>query len=65
MKKIKKIVNDILYVSKLTNVKNKKRLILTSVLLSQIVVFADVALIIIFSAIITDQLTEIQSCINI
>ncbi len=60
MKKIKKIVNDILYVSKLTNVKNKKRLILTSVLLSQIVVFADVALIIIFSAIITDQLTEIQ-----
>ena len=61
MNKIKKIITDILYVSKLTNINNKKRLILSSVVLSQIVVFADVALIVIFSAIITNQLSEIQS----
>lgn len=61
MNKIKKIITDILYVSKLTNINNKKRLILASVVLSQIVVFADVALIVIFSAIITNQLSEIQS----
>ena len=60
MNKIKKIITDILYVSKLTNINNKKRLILSSVVLSQIVVFADVALIVIFSAIITNQLSEIQ-----
>ena len=61
MNKIKKIITDVLYVSKLTNINNKKRLILSSVVLSQIVVFADVALIVIFSAIITNQLSEIQS----
>ena len=48
MKNIQKIISDVLYVSKLTKIKNKKRLILTSVLLSQIVVFMDVALIVIF-----------------
>jgi ABC-type bacteriocin/lantibiotic exporter with double-glycine peptidase domain len=61
MKNIKKIIIDVLYVSKLTNIKNKKRLIIVSVLLSQIVVFADVALIIIFSSLITNQVSDVES----
>lgn len=61
MKNIKKIITDVLYVSKLTNIKNKKRLIIASVLLSQIVVFADVALIIIFSSLITNQVSDVES----
>ena len=61
MKNIQKIISDVLYVSKLTKIKNKKRLILTSVLLSQIVVFMDVALIVIFSSLITNQLSDVAS----
>ena len=40
MKKIKAILSDVLYVSKLTGTKNKKVLILSSVLLSQLSAFA-------------------------
>ena len=60
MSNFKKIVADILYVSKLTGTKNKKVLILTSVLLSQITALLDIFLIAIFANLIVDQLTNIQ-----
>ena len=55
MKRFKKISTDILYVSKITKTKNKKILILISVILSQLTAFTDIALISIFAAIVVDQ----------
>ena len=45
MKRFKKISTDVLYVSKITKTKNKKILILISVILSQLTAFTDIALI--------------------
>ena len=59
MKKIKAILSDVLYVSKLTGTKNKKVLILSSVLLSQLSAFTDVSLIAIFAVIIVNQYTNV------
>ncbi len=55
MKRFKKIATDVLYVSKITKTKNKKILILVSVILSQLTAFTDIALISIFAAIVVDQ----------
>lgn len=60
MNNIKKIFKNVLYVSKLTGTKNKKILILTSVALSQLSAFTDVALIGIFAALIANQYTNID-----
>lgn len=60
MNNIKKIFNNVLYVSKLTGTRNKKILIITSVALSQLSAFTDVALIGIFAALIANQYTNID-----
>ena len=60
MKNWKIVISDILYVSKLTRTQNKKILIFTSVLLSQLSVFTDVALIATFAVIIVKQYTNIE-----
>lgn len=57
---MKKVITDILYVSKLTKIKNKKALILFSVLLSQLTAATDLALIAVFASIIADQFTNIE-----
>ena len=59
MKRFKKIATDVLYVSKITKTKNKKILILVSVILSQLTAFTDIALISIFAAIVVDQFSEL------
>lgn len=55
MSKFKNILHDILYVSKITGTKNKKILIFSSVALSQLTAFTDVAIISIFSLLVTDE----------
>ena len=57
---MRKVINDIFYVSKLTGIKNKKLLIIFSILLSQLTAATDLALIAVFAAIIADQLTNIE-----
>jgi ABC-type multidrug transport system fused ATPase/permease subunit len=52
---IKTMYQDIIYVSRITKTKNKKVRILLSVILSNVVAGLDIALILIFSTIITDQ----------
>jgi len=54
MKLIKNILNDVYFVSKITSVGNKKLILLTVIVLSQVTAFTDVALIVIFAAIITE-----------
>jgi ABC-type multidrug transport system fused ATPase/permease subunit len=60
VKQLKKVINDILYVSKITRTNNKKFLILFSVVLSQLSAFTDIFIIAIFSALIADQFTSIE-----
>lgn len=60
MRRLKKMITDVLFVSKITDTKNKKVLIIASVLLSQISAFTDVALIVAFSALIANQFTNIE-----
>ena len=55
MLRINIVINDILYVSKVTRTKNKKILIITSVALSQLTALADILIISIFSVLIVDQ----------
>lgn len=55
MSKFKNILHDILYVSKITGTKNKKILIFSSVALSQLTAFTDVAIISIFSLLVTNE----------
>ena len=55
MLRLKNIIRDVLYVSKITKTKNKKVLILISVFLSQLTAYTDIALISIFSAIVVSQ----------
>ena len=49
MEKLRIFVNDILYVSKKTGTNNKKLLILTSVLLSNLTAAADIGIIVLFT----------------
>jgi ABC-type multidrug transport system fused ATPase/permease subunit len=51
---LKEIVSDILYVSKITKTKNKKRTIFFSVLLTQLIAFADIGIILFFTTIFSD-----------
>ena len=60
MSKLREVINDIFYVSKISKTKNKKLLILSSVLLTQIAAYTDIAIIVIFSAVIVDQFTSIE-----
>ena len=57
MEKLKIFVNDILYVSKKTSTNNKKLLILTSVLLSNLTAAADIGIIVLFTRFFTDGTT--------
>ena len=59
MKQIKKIISDVLYVSKVTQTSNKKLLTVLSVVFSQITAYTDIAIIAIFSALIANQFTSI------
>ena len=65
MDNIQKIIKDILYVSKLTGTKNKKLLIFTSIVLSQLTVAVDLLLIAVFASLIADQFTNIELLNNI
>lgn len=60
MNKLKDVLKDILYVSKLT-VKNKKIIIAISIILSQLTAATDLALIAVFAAVIAKQYTNIES----
>ncbi len=51
---LKEIVSDILYVSKITQTKNKKAIIGFSVILTQLIAFSDIAIILFFTTIFTD-----------
>jgi len=55
MSKYKKIITDILYVSKVTKTKNKKISIIFSVIFSQLTALTDVFVITIFAFIISDE----------
>jgi ABC-type multidrug transport system fused ATPase/permease subunit len=57
---LKKIIKDVLYISKITRTKNKKLLIIASVFLAQLAAFSDIFIISIFSAILVDQFTSIE-----
>ena len=57
MKEIKQQISNILYISKITNVSNKKFRILISVLLSNFSVLADILVIVVFSSLITNEIT--------
>ncbi len=59
MNKIKKVIQDVIFVSRLTKTRNKKIMTLTSVLLSQLSAITDISIIAIFSALIADQYTSI------
>ena len=65
MNKFKTILNDVLYVSKLTGTKNKKILITSSILLSQLSAGIDLFLIATFASIVAKQNTNIESLNNI
>lgn len=53
MKLLKEILNDVYFASKITSVGNKKLILFTVIVLSQLTAVADVALIVIFAAVIT------------
>ena len=55
MKKIKSILKDVLYVSKLTKIKKKKLRILISAIISNGISLADILIILSFSQILTDS----------
>ena len=58
MGKFKILYTDILSVSKITKTSRKKRRILLSVFLSNVIVFFDILIILIFTSIFTDKLTS-------
>ena len=65
MSKFKNILRDIIFVSRISKTKNKKLLIITSVILTQVAAYTDIGIIVIFSAIIVDQYTGIELLNNI
>ena len=58
MKLLKEILNDVYFASKITSVGNKKLILFTVVVLSQLTAVSDVALIVIFAAVITGSYEE-------
>ena len=65
MSKYKKIINDILYVSKITKTKNKKISIIFSVIFSQLTALTDVLVISIFAFVISGEKVGINLIDNI
>ena len=55
MNKIRQILKDILYVSKLTKIQRKKVRILFSAVISNSISFADIVIILTFSSLLTDS----------
>lgn len=53
MNLIKRVINDVRYVSKLTGTHNKKIIIVKAVIVSQLTAFSDIIIILLFAAIIT------------
>lgn len=53
MKLIKEITRDVFFISKITKVTNKKFILISVVILSQLTAFSDVALIVLFSTVFT------------
>ncbi len=60
MGKIKKVLDDIIYVSRITQTKNKKILIGSSIILSQATAGTDLLLIGIFASIVANQFTNLE-----
>ena len=58
MKQFKKIISDILYVSKLTKTNNKKIIILIAVVLSQLTAAIDIVIIVLFATFITGSVYD-------
>ena len=65
MKQVKQIIQDVIYISKITKTKNKKILTLISVFLSQLSALTDIFIIAIFSVLIAEQYTSINFVNNI
>lgn len=65
MNKLIQIIKDILYVSKLTDTKNKKYLVLASIILSQVIAGTDLLLIGVFAAILANQFTNFDILNNL
>lgn len=65
MKKFKIFIKDTLYVSKVTKTSNKKVLILTAVVLSQLSAFTDILIILFFTYFITNTVSSSEYLINI
>ena len=60
MNQIKTIIRDVLYVSKITRVNNKKLLLISVTLLAQLTAITDIAIIALFAALIAGQFTNIE-----
>lgn len=58
MRTLKEIIRDVLYISKVTNVSNKKAILALVVLLSQFTAFSDVALIVLFATVFTNEIDD-------
>ena len=58
MKQLKKLISDILYVSKLTKTNNKKIIILIAVVLSQLTAVIDIIIIVLFATFITGSVYD-------
>ena len=65
MQRLRNLITDILYVSRISGTKNKKALIFISVILSQLTALSDIAIIAIFSAILANQYTNISIVNNL
>ena len=65
MKQVKQIIQDVIYISKITKTKNKKILTLISVFLSQLSALTDIFIIAIFSVLIAEQYSSINFVNNI
>jgi len=61
MKKFKKISSDVILISKLTKVTKKKIRLLLSVVLSNITVFADILIILVFASLLSSENSESSS----
>ena len=60
MSQIRKIIQDVLKVSKVTNVSKKKILVISVAIMAQLTAITDIAIIAIFASIIADQFTGIE-----
>jgi len=58
MKKLKQLLNDIILISKLTKVTKKKLRLLLSIVLSNLTVFADILIILVFANLLSTQNSE-------